>query len=159
MASRKKTKAGTGRTQKPYKLLVGMQNGAAAMEKSMGVSIKTKNRTSTWSMVVLFLVLELPCDPAIPLLGIYPKWNANKTNLYSPPNPLFFCLLCRATCVAHGSSQARGRIGATVAGLRHSRSNAGSPTHWMRPGTEPASSRLLVRFIAAEPQREHLYFL
>ena len=34
--------------------------------------------------------------------------------------PLFFVCLFRAAPAAHGSSQARGRIGAPAAGLRHS---------------------------------------
>ena len=38
----------------------------------------------------------------------------------------FFFLLCRATLVAYGGSQARGQIRAVAAGLRHSHSNAGS---------------------------------
>ena len=38
----------------------------------------------------------------------------------------------RATSVAYGSSQARGGIGATTAGLHHSHSNAGSESH-LRP--------------------------
>lgn len=41
----------------------------------------------------------------------------------------FFFLLFRATPVAYGSSQARGRIGAAAAGLCHSHSNARSLTH------------------------------
>ena len=32
--------------------------------------------------------------------------------------------------------------------------NARSSNHWARPGIEPASSWMLVRFISAEPQRE-----
>ena len=32
--------------------------------------------------------------------------------------------------------------------------NAGSLIHWARPGIEPASSWMLVRFVFAEPQRE-----
>ena len=32
--------------------------------------------------------------------------------------------------------------------------NIRSLTHWVRSGTEPASSWILVRFISAEPQRE-----
>ena len=36
-----------------------------------------------------------------------------------------FCLV-RAASEAYGGSQCRGRIGATAAGLRHSRSNARS---------------------------------
>ena len=35
-------------------------------------------------------------------------------------------LLFRATLMAYGGSQARGRIGATVASLRHSHSKSGS---------------------------------
>ena len=35
----------------------------------------------------------------------------------------------RAACAAYGSSQARGRIGATAAGLRHSHSESGSELH------------------------------
>ena len=38
----------------------------------------------------------------------------------------FFFAFSRATPVAYGRSQARGRIGAVAAGLHHSHSNAGS---------------------------------
>ena len=39
--------------------------------------------------------------------------------------------------------------------LHHSsRGNAGSPTHWVRLGMEPASSLILVWFFIAEPQQE-----
>ena len=41
----------------------------------------------------------------------------------------FFFLLFRATPAAHGSSQARGQIGAIAAGLHPSHSNIGSLTH------------------------------
>ena len=34
--------------------------------------------------------------------------------------------------------------------------NAGSLTHWARPGIEPASSRILIGFISTELQRELL---
>ena len=43
----------------PFTLLVGMQTGAATLENSMEVPQKVKNRTTQ--------------DPAITLLGIYPK--------------------------------------------------------------------------------------
>ena len=33
-------------------------------------------------------------------------------------------------------------------------SNAGSPTHWARPGIEPAFSWILVGFITTEPQQK-----
>ena len=42
----------------PHALLVGMQTGVAAMENSMEVPPEIE---------------ELPCDPAFPLLGIYPE--------------------------------------------------------------------------------------
>ena len=82
---------------------------------------------------------------------------------------LFFFLLFRATYVAYWSFQARGQTGPTAAGLHHSHSNSGSeprlwhipqlmvtgsPTHWVRPGIEPASSWTLVGFISAAPQGE-----
>ena len=43
----------------PCVLPLGMQTGAATMEHSMGVPQDIK--------------IELPYDPAIPLLGLYPK--------------------------------------------------------------------------------------
>ena len=43
----------------PSALLVGMQTGAATVENSMKFPQKLK--------------MELPFDPAIPLLGLYPK--------------------------------------------------------------------------------------
>ena len=41
----------------------------------------------------------------------------------------FFCFVFLGPCVACGSSQARGRIGAAAAGLHHSHSNVGSEPH------------------------------
>jgi len=79
---------------------------------------------------------------------------------------LFYFFLFRATPLAYGSSQARGQIGATAAGLHHSYSNTGSKpytaahhntgslTHWEKPGIEPESSWFLVGFISAAPQQE-----
>ena len=67
---------------------------------------------------------------------------------------LFYFLFFRAATTAYVSSQARGRIRATDAGLHHNHSNARSLTHWARPGMEPESSWILVGFISAEPQRE-----
>ena len=46
----------------------------------------------------------------------------------------YLFLLFRAAPTAYGSSQARGPIGATAAGLRHSHSNAGSEMQlWPTP--------------------------
>ena len=42
---------------------------------------------------------------------------------------LFFFSLFRAVPATYGNSQAKGRIGTTVAGLRHSYSNVGSKPH------------------------------
>ena len=84
----------------------------------------------------------------------------------------FFSGLLRATPMTCGDCQARGRIGAVVDnGLRHScrnirskpvcnyitaHGNARSLTHWARPGIEPASSWILVRFVSAEPRWKFL---
>ena len=54
------------------------------------------------------------------------------------------------------SSQARGQRGAAAAALHHSHSNTRSLTHSSGPGIKPASSQMLVGFIAAEPQRDLL---
>ena len=75
--------------------------------------------------------------------------------------------LFRATPLAYGSSQARGRIGAAAANYSHNNvvselhlvtytiahGNAEYLTHWARPGIEPTSSWIL-GFIATEPQQE-----
>ena len=76
--------------------------------------------------------------------------------------------------MAYGSSQTRGHIRATAAGLQHSHSNARSEPHlrptpqltampdpqcWtrrVRPGIEPSTSWFLVRFVSAAPPRELL---
>ena len=60
-----------------------------------------------------------------------------------------------ASCVAYGSSQARVQIRAAAASLCHS-----SQQHWIlnpRPGIQPTSSWILVRFVSTEPQWEFLY--
>ena len=73
-------------------------------------------------------------------------------------------LLFRAVPLAYGSSQARGRIRATTASLRHSNcrselhitahSNARPLTHRTRPGIELVSSWILVGFVSAVPVLE-----
>ena len=77
---------------------------------------------------------------------------------------LFIFIFFRATPAVHESSWARVQIGAAAADLQHSHSNARSERaacetctaahghtrsliHWARPGMEPISSWLLVRFI------------
>ena len=59
----------------------------------------------------------------------------------------FFFLLSRATPVAHGSSQARGRIWAAAASPHHCHSNTRCLTHRLRQGMEPTSSCILVSFV------------
>ena len=51
---------GMRRNRNPHTLLVGLQTGTATMENSMELPQKK-------------LRINLPNDPAIPLLGIYPK--------------------------------------------------------------------------------------
>ena len=82
-------------------------------------------------------------------------WSANILGSF-----VLFCFVFRAVPAAYGNSQASGWIGATTAGLHQSRSNiwpvsstyaaalssAGSLTHWARPGIEPSSSSILVKF-------------
>ena len=74
---------------------------------------------------------------------------------------VFFCLF-RAAPVGYGGSQARGPIGTVAAGVMPEpqqcriravsvtcttvHGNAGSLTHWERPGMEPSPSRMLVGF-------------
>ena len=76
---------------------------------------------------------------------------------------LFFFFFFLAAPLAYWTSQARSLIGAIAAGLCHSHSNtgsephlqpipqahgdAGSLTHWVRPGIKPASSWFLVGFV------------
>ena len=80
---------------------------------------------------------------------------------------IFLFLLFRTTGMAYGSPQVRGPIGAAAVGLYHSRKNARSKawsviyvtahgntgflTHQVKPGIEPTSSWLLVRFVYTEP--------
>ena len=66
----------------------------------------------------------------------------------------FFFFLFRAPPSACEGSQTGDLIRATDAGLRHSHSNVRSLIHWARPGIEPATSWVLVRFVSAAPQWE-----
>ena len=82
----------------------------------------------------------------------------------------FFCFFFRATPVAYGSPQARGRIGAVAAGLQPQRcgiwatsatyttahGSIRSLTQWVGPGIEPASWWILVGFVSTVPQWEFL---
>ena len=105
----------------------------------------------------------------------------NDRNDQTQPLLLFFSFVfCfRAIPTAYGASQARGQNGAAATYLHHSHSNTESepclrPTYtiahsnarslacWARPGIEPVSSWMLVRFISTEPQWEclsHFWFV
>ena len=94
------------------------------------------------------------------------SWMSETTSYY------YHYLLFRAAPKAYGSSQARGRIGATAAGLHHqpqqrgiwaksaiyttAQGNAGSLTRCVKPGIKPASSRTLGGFVSSAPQGELL---
>ena len=80
-------------------------------------------------------------------------------NLYETPYLMlffffFFNFLFILSQFEYGIFCARSRIRAAAAGLYHSHSNAGSLTHFERPGIEPAFSWMLVGFITTEPQKE-----
>ena len=51
------------------------------------------------------------------------------------------------------------QIRATSVNYTRAHSNAGSLTYWARPGIEPASSWITVRFVTAEPSQELLLIL
>ena len=71
----------------------------------------------------------------------------------------FFFFFNRATPVAYRSSQVGVKSELQLPAYTTAHGNAGSPTHWARPGIEPASSWLPVRFISTVPQRELTHFL
>ena len=72
---------------------------------------------------------------------------------------LNFFSLFGATPMPHGGSQDRGPIGAAAARRHYSHSNAGSFTHWARPGVEPKSSWFLVGFASVTPRRGRLFWI
>ena len=97
-------------------------------------------------------------------------WHTSKESM-DRFRVLFCVCLFRAEPVAYVSSQARGWIGATAAGLHHSYSNRRSKpclwptpefmtatpdhlTHWARVGIKPTSSWILHKFVTTEPQQE-----
>ena len=106
------------------------------------------------------------------MYGSETVWYNSETVRTTPFCFVLFCLLSffRAAPVAYGGSQARGRIGAVATVLLQSHSNsgsepclwttpqltgnAGSLTHWARPGIEPATSWFLNRFVSAAPRQE-----
>ena len=96
-------------------------------------------------------------------------WLSLKFLDFQTPCCIFFFLF-RAAPAAYGISRASVQMGATAAGPHHRHSNtrselclqptpqltgnAGSPTHWVKPGIKPTSSWILVGFVYATPQQE-----
>ena len=65
-----------------------------------------------------------------PLLYVCGIFNDGHSNWYEViPHCSYFFIFFRAAPMAYGGSQARGRIGAIAAGLRHSHSNFRSKLH------------------------------
>ena len=83
------------------------------------------------------------------------------------PPPFFFCFSGHVevprsnwSCSYQPTPQPQQhRIRATSATHTTAHGNAGSLTHWARPGIEPMSSQIRVGFVAAEPQRNSPFFL
>ena len=59
----------------PFTLLVGMQTSTAARENSVEISLKKKKKK---------LEIELPYDPAIPLLGIHTEETRSERDTCTP---------------------------------------------------------------------------
>ena len=97
---------------------------------------------------------------------------------FSGNNQILVLCVCvcvfRASPTANGGSRGRGQIGAVgshwpmpqslqlriwavSATYTTAQGNAGSISHWVRPGIKPASSWILVRFVSMEPQQELLF--
>ena len=103
------------------------------------------------------------------ILKTFFKWKAyshSKWRLDTMNSFFFFFLLYRATPMAYRSSRLglnqscshqpmlqtqQRQIWAASVTYATAHSNAISLTHWSRPGIEPASSWMLVRFVSTEP--------
>ena len=64
----------------------------------------------------------------------------------------FFLLIVKAAPVAYESSQARGQIRATAAGLHHSHSNVGS-----KPHLRPTQQRQILNPLSGARDRTHIF--
>ena len=84
------------------------------------------------------LKIELPFDPAVPLLGIYPEKTMTHKDTCTPMFIValfFFFVISWAAPAAYGGSQARGPMGAIAADPCHSHSHVGSQPH-LRPAPQ-----------------------
>ena len=88
------------------------------------------------SAIVIALLLFF----MVMIIVVVPMLQMNKLNLQ-------YFFLFRATPVAYGSSQARGQIQAASETYATVHQNTRSLTYWDRPGIEPTSSWILVRFL------------
>ena len=94
------------------------------MWKSMHSFLTGFHSTYLWNSFILLLwqyLIPFHCNIVLYCVTIH--------YLYIHSFLFFFFLLSRATLETCGGSQARGQIGATTAGLRHSHSNTGSKPH------------------------------
>ena len=82
------------------------------------------------------------------ILGLYPQ------HMYVPRLGLNQSCSCQPA-----NSHSNVGIQATSWTYTTAHGNAGSSMHWARPGIEPASSWILVRFVSTEPQWELLHLL
>ena len=111
--------------------------------------------SSVWEFLLLPILASIHC---------YQCLDFNPCNMYEWYIIIIIIIIIyllsffRATPAAYGGSQDRCQIRNIAAGLCHSHSNAGSLTHWPRPGIKPASAWMLFRFICTEPWQEHLSF-
>ena len=109
-------------------------------------------------------------EPGYIKLVIYWQWRKNYVRLLYPVC-LFVYLFCflgphrqRMEVTSLGvklelqllacTKPQKHQIRATSATYNTAHGKTGSLTHWMRPGIEPGSSWILVRFISTEPRRE-----
>ena len=115
--------------------------------KNHGKSSEGLRKATAWSDLVFCFVFVLllgagPVDMEVPRRGVQSELQLPAyTTATAMPNP-------NGTC----------RIWATFATYTVACGNAGSLTHWERPGIEPASLRILVRFSTHWTTIGTLYF-
>ena len=108
------------------------------------------------SLVLLWIVLKTTLSNSKSKTFFFPTKSLMILALTFKSMIVFIFWLFRATRVAYGSSQGKGKIRAIAAGLHHSHSNTRSLTHWARPGVKPVPSWIIVGFITTEPWWELL---
>ena len=121
-------------------------------ELSRAVLLRLSSTGISWGFLFVFknILLKYSCYTVLCWFQVYS--SVIHTHIHTHTHTYFFFSFLGAAPVAHGGSQVRSQIRTTVAGLHHSHSNAGSLTHWTKPGIEPPISWFLVRFISAVPQ-------